>query len=663
MIKAPFNFVPLADTVVFPEWGSQISHDIPFADGISGDIIVDIKAITPIFVRNGHGSDIDKSSVEYQSFSQTPSGQYFIPSTSIKGELRRTIEILSFGKMQRVDNKRYSIRDVNNKQYRDSLPYESVHCGWMTINKDGDVEIADHGIPFRISHKSIDGKLATDFCNMFGEGVKIKDAKRTAEFKYWMSPTEVSDTIYSFSEYKLYPNSATVDKRVGVKFSDDGNIRGKLVFTGQPGNRRERKESVPASGKFFEFVFEEVTNPIIFRFNTESDLFKDFAFIYKDSKDWIYWKNRADRDNRKIPVFFKVENNTIHSIGLSYLYKLPFNKRIKDFLGENHKNETYDFSECLFGETSPDNSLKGRIQISHALCEEKYPFELDRIAPYMGSPKPSYYPIYLEQKGENGFLGERDKFHTMMDNEAKLRGWKIYPTRKYYQTRFVVEDNQLDNTNPAVPLGAGSEFKFHVRFQNLKAIELGALLYAILLKNNCHSLGFGKAFGYGTCKYSISDTIGFSIEDINTYISHFTNYMESKIQDYSKTPQIKEFLLMSNPNQADRLKRPLEYMELEEFVKCKQHNPKKRDAKYGEYLPRYSELLKPIEQKSPGPAKYLAEVTFFSRQVKKAKLIEGKDVSQKLLDMNYNKDKLVNGDKIEVELIKNGKELRFIRKI
>jgi hypothetical protein len=73
----------------------------------------------------------------------------------------------------------------------------------------------------------------------------------------------------------------------------------------------------------------------------------------------------------------------------------------------------------------------------------------------MGSPKPSFYPIYLEQSGENGYLGGNDKFSTMMNSNAKLRGWKIYPARKTYQTNFEVEENQVENTNPAIPLASG----------------------------------------------------------------------------------------------------------------------------------------------------------------------------------------------------------------
>lgn len=662
MIKAPFNFVPLADTVVFPEWANEISQDIPFIDGISGSFCVNIKALTPIFVRNGHVLDIDKHSDEFMSFNKTPDGVHFIPATSIKGELRHLLEIISFSKMQRIDNKRYSVRDVNNKQYRDSFPYESVHCGWMTIEEDGEITITDNEFPYRISHKTIDDQLETDFCSLFGEGVKIKDTNRTAEYKYRKCGSEIFSTIYRFNEYKLYPNSAAVDKRVGVRFNPDGNIRGKIVFTGQPGNRKERNGSISASGKFFEFVFREIENPVVYKLHYDSELFKDFEFIYKDSADWRFWKGKAKKQGLMIPVFFKVEDNNISSIGLSYMYKLPYKNRIHDYLNEQHLSKDYDLSECIFGETSSGDSLRGRVHISHALCEDEYPFDIEEgIAPYMGSPKPSYYPIYLVQQGKNGYLDEKARFSTMMDKNARLRGWKMYPARLKYQTEFDVDDAQQENTNPSIPLGAGSEFNFCIRFHNLKAVELGAILYSVLLqKRNCHTLGFGKAFGYGVCEYSITSTIGFETNDIDKFITSFTEYMEVQIPNYKKTPQIRELLLMTNPRQTERLKAPLNYMELEDFVKCKQHTPQKQ--KFGEYLPPYSELLKPIEQNVAGQTQSIAEVIFFSGSIKQAKLTEGKDKSVKLLDMNNKKEKLRMGDKILVELVKNGKELKFIKK-
>ncbi len=60
MIRSPYNFVPVSDKVFFPDWADQISHDIPFSDGISGKITLEIEAQTPIFVRNGHAGNAVK---------------------------------------------------------------------------------------------------------------------------------------------------------------------------------------------------------------------------------------------------------------------------------------------------------------------------------------------------------------------------------------------------------------------------------------------------------------------------------------------------------------------------------------------------------------------------------------------------------------------------
>ena len=53
MIKAPFNFIPLNNRVFQPSWAPFISHDIPFANGLSGTINYELTAAAPIFVRNG----------------------------------------------------------------------------------------------------------------------------------------------------------------------------------------------------------------------------------------------------------------------------------------------------------------------------------------------------------------------------------------------------------------------------------------------------------------------------------------------------------------------------------------------------------------------------------------------------------------------------------
>lgn len=39
-ITAAYNFVPLADKVVYPEWQDLVSHDLPLQDGLCAELEV-----------------------------------------------------------------------------------------------------------------------------------------------------------------------------------------------------------------------------------------------------------------------------------------------------------------------------------------------------------------------------------------------------------------------------------------------------------------------------------------------------------------------------------------------------------------------------------------------------------------------------------------------
>ena len=43
-----YNFVPLNEMVVIPEWGGEISQDLPFSDGEDGCMDVIVSNLSPI---------------------------------------------------------------------------------------------------------------------------------------------------------------------------------------------------------------------------------------------------------------------------------------------------------------------------------------------------------------------------------------------------------------------------------------------------------------------------------------------------------------------------------------------------------------------------------------------------------------------------------------
>ena len=47
-VHAPFRFAPINRWVHFPAWADLVSHDVPFKDGLSGEIDLEIRAETPL---------------------------------------------------------------------------------------------------------------------------------------------------------------------------------------------------------------------------------------------------------------------------------------------------------------------------------------------------------------------------------------------------------------------------------------------------------------------------------------------------------------------------------------------------------------------------------------------------------------------------------------
>ena len=652
MLHAPFNFVPLSEEVFFPEWADQISHDVPFKDGHSGVIKIKITARTPIFIRNGHTRD-DREywTDEYKDFSHTPDNKYFIPATSIKGMVRNILEIASFGKMSQITNKRYSLRDLHLKAFKNYFDNHPVHCGWMTLNKEKkEAVITDHGIPCRIAVDEIDRMLGTKLEDFVKNGKLTETKNRYAKAKY--EKVKAASLEGTFCEL---PQSANkVDTRKKVKFDKNGE-KGTIVFTGQPGPRKENPYG-KSSGKWYEFVFmEKKSAEYSLDMSEEDGVYQDFCFIYQDSEDWKYWKSM--KTGQRIPVFFTIDDNKIQYMGLSYLFKLPTKKHIREFLNESHRSKKLDLADCIFGAIG-DKSLKGRVQFSNAFCTTISPRVCEEVYPYMGSPKPSYYPIYTQQKGTNGQKIENNRllpYKTFLDDDAKLRGWKRYPVREKESAIPHGDDSQFPNTSPFRPLDRGTEFESVIRYHNLREEELGALVYSLQVMENClYSLGFCKPYGYGVVQLDITNVDKAEVQRLKEC---FLKLMDDKIENYRKSPQIRELREMMSIAK-EGLRAPLSYMpDPKQFAKLKNQNFKK--GEYGEYQENYSLLKK----KAPkGPANDLvveAEVTLFSGFMKKAK-VKGKNVASMILDMNNSRDKLKVGQTIKVKIIKNGKDQKLL---
>ena len=521
-ITAPYNFVPLNKEVFYPTWSEDVSHDIPFADGQSGEITIKITAESPIFVRN-HSDDKEEKSSEFCNYK----GRYFIPATSIKGVLRTLVEVMSFSKLQ-LQDKRLAYRDLNHLSYKKkAMDTNKIYMGWM--HKEGnDVIIESLG---RVTN---------------GETrIKYKDMKKHFDNAL---VSKLQTTKEAFRKYALFKG----------KSLDIGG--GTIVFTGSTGKQKTR-----------EFLFPNKKPEQVYRFSIDCRLFQTFLHSYyigtpNESKDWKNLWSRKFKNEERIPVFFQLDNEgNIKHFGLSMLYKLPYENTLLELLKnyQDHK-ERADFAQTLFGYVDEKSALKGRVYFSnfYALKAQKY----KSISLPLSTPRATFYPNYLVQCSSDG---STQRFITYDDENAILRGFKFYPPR-----RTTVEFDQICKKNPKVctrftPLQRGSEFVGKIRFHNLKESEIGALFAAVSFLNNndCyHKIGMAKAYGFGTVKLSVEGTT--LKNDINHYIETFKQSVKEALGiDLVSHPRIKAlFKLCSYDSFSDE---ELRFMHIKGFVNAK----------------------------------------------------------------------------------------------
>ena len=536
MITAPYNFVPLSDKVFFPDWAEQVSHDIPFEDSESGTIDITITAKSPLFIRDHANPE------QFCSYN----GEYYIPSTSVKGMVRSVLEIMSFSKIP-IDNKTHSkttsVRDMTNRK---ELVGTTDGCGFLKQNNNQEWYIQDYGKPRTIEYnnrrsKTI-GAINCDF--------------ETAQEKYKKNKTYIRISVSS-SIKDLYSrdNKKIGTKRVATINGNQNNAY--LILTGGIDNKTN------------EFVFAD--SDIASNIDNIEKAVDKFKKVYfeSDSIDGNFWKDNYD-PNIGIPIFYKKDGNAVTDIGLSQLFKLAYSYTIDDATkqsieivtrGKNKKRyHKLDLAQTIFGVVQEELleekkskkesfALKGRVQFSHFKCDS-IPKPYDEVYTVLGSPNPSFYPEYIQQNCKDDGKVQNDKYNTLMDKTSKISGWKRYPLR-YGKPKFTKADNDTDSATSFTPLGDYNGNKFNeftfsgkVRFHNLKKVEIGALISALTFHNNqdefYHNIGMAKSLGFGKIKIGI---------DTKPYQKHLIEYemmMNRELnRGWIETEQIKELFVMA----------------------------------------------------------------------------------------------------------------------
>ncbi len=602
-ITAPYGFVPLSSTVVFPDWLRLREslppplHDVPFQEGLWGTMELEITAETPIFIR-GTGPD---TSQPFQLDSKT----YGIPGTALRGALRNVVEIATFGRFQRVNDHRYAVRDLHNRElYGRHMaeivrnqktgkgePMPLVNAGWLTREKNGKqghryrIEVCDFA---RIEYRPLEELARTRGIKNFRPGEKQSSVNK---YNKWGNASLDVEVNADLRRPDLIAGR-TMLSRFGLATPHADGTRGTIVFTGQPslwkpdptGKRRRA-----GNAKHHDFVF--LSGGAHRSLEVQDGTFRDFEFAHSDrgqqnrlgssqtpNEEWGYWQERLNGGAR-VPVFFLTrDDGQLRAMGLAMMFRLSYDRSIGDAIDHvtpDHRRPEagLDFAEGLFGtvrdskssesggESPRDRSalaLKGRIGLSHAVATESTQPVAAAVKVVLGSPKASYYPNYVQQARGGGY-------RTWMDPDATPRGWKRYRTmtRTWTPPLPTSGDGRSVNIEKVGttfrPLPEGTRFVAHIDVHNLLPQELGALLWALDFGGDDrarHALGMARPLGYGRCRFSVNShdvrRMDGSQAELDECRRLFETYMEEQVPGWRSSPQIQELLALTHPVDPDQ---------------------------------------------------------------------------------------------------------------
>ena len=451
--------------------------------------------------------------------------------------LRATMEIMSFAKMQQYDDSFFGYRELG-KDYASGAEYprmmEEAKSGWL--KKEG-----ENLVLYPCAHSFI--KVPLD--KILKEIPDLERNRTSWKRNQYIQKHFKSGTLYPFI------------KREG--------ICGRIVCTGK------------MDGKKHEFLFSKETKGRIVL--TERDKLK-FLTVHAPVPDFSEYEKLLDKKG-EIAVFYLESDNSIDkvkAIGLSKMIRYPYKYSVKDLVNNQQKEEKgRDLCEIIWGTTEGD-SLKGRVQISHAFCDNIVADEnLVKVEGILGMPKASYYPLYLTQD---------KKPYKDYNTADTISGRKRYRIHKSNTPVDLPQPSDHKLTRQLImfkPLPSGLSFHFRINLHNMRKIEIGAIISALTFHGTAgcyHNLGLAKSQGYGKIMCSDVSLNGLKFtkdEYMSAFEIEMNNFMEKNDETpWSKSRQIKTLIAIAKEHDE----KGLSLMKLPQYKESKKYYSQISEKEY-----------------------------------------------------------------------------------
>ena len=539
----PYNFVSLGDS-------SKAERHSVEKGNFSGKIKCSLKNLTPLFI--GGNEDKERTLIEeVEECHKTKDGEeyykvtkYVIPASTIKGELRNIIEVLTRSCIKNIENEKLSYRVLKRENTF------GIIKSFPNGQNDGCIE----GVNIIRIERSLTKEILKNLN-------KINGNKNTEDnegfYEIYVNKNKVND-------YKCnsFPYKNTIDNI--EKFNDLTNrivacMEKAILWIGTEFPRKDKKTYakilVPNKimYKFSKGEYEDLKSLIAERNNSKKPLYINKIDI---DNGVVFKKEELKKDDT---IIFKTNEKKAIDLAFSEVPRLKYKYSPLDLIPDKFKPCSNAKELCfacrLFG-TIGDNTkskkenddsksesfaVSSRIFITDALSldtrDEKKEKELDRLRS-LGEPHPTLLGFYLK-------YGDYDKRYDK--GKYEIRGRKFYwhhtnkinAGKNWEKYRNSIETKEDNKTNSKIyflePL---QKFEFEINFRDLTEEELGILLYSIEVEEgkSLHKIGKAKAYGFGSCEIKVDKCL---IETENKYFSFDKN---NSYKEYSKEEYTIEFI-------------------------------------------------------------------------------------------------------------------------
>ena len=266
-------------------------------------------------------------------------------------------------------------------------------------------------------------------------------------------------------------------------------------------------------------------------------------FTLQGEPDW----KKGDKPEAGDLVFFDIQENNgafeVSEISLSSIWRKAvdgtaheffknIDKNNPDLVPWNRERKKLTPAEALFGVVEEEKrakekgdeaarNLAGRVRFSDARAIEDFTLMNRVTLKILSSPKPPSPAMYFHTRdtkerdyiaktklnaGEHAPNGRKVYLHHQ-STQISARNWETAPQHT---------QEHLDQKMSCRPMPTGTDFYFHIDFDNLSDAELSLLLTSLRPDDNFrHRLGLGKSLGLGSVEVAIDGV--FLIDRVKRY--------------------------------------------------------------------------------------------------------------------------------------------------